>query len=72
MVQPWRRGKALVLPSGPFHSALALGLWFRAGKVGDIEDEQWLSPRRLASVTPEQISHWSNGPDVEEEAAAED
>lgn len=73
MIEPWRKGKALILPSGPFRSALAFG-WWRKMPVEDFsedfEDEQWLSPRHLAMFSPSVISSWDNGPDVEKETEA--
>lgn len=70
IVHPWRKGKALFLPSGPFRSTIGIGLWFRLPKrkyIEDLEDEQWLGGRGLDMVTTEDISTWSRGPDEAQE-----
>ena len=76
-VRPWRRGKAIFFPSGPFRSTWAVGLWFRLPKrhyVAEYEDEQWICPPELAKLgAPRDLTHlnWSSGPDVQEEATTQ-
>jgi hypothetical protein len=71
MVEPWRRGRALIVPWFPTR-ALAIGLWFKMPEDDyseDFKEEQWLSPHAVANVAPQDIGEWSAGP--EEEATAQ-
>lgn len=71
MVGPWRTGSAWAFPSGPFRSTLLIGIWkeklAEEDYNEDLEDEQWLGGRFLDSVSVEEISNWSAGPDEAEE-----
>jgi hypothetical protein len=68
LIRPWRRGKAIALPSGPFKHALVIGWWRKLPKdqyQDWLGDEQWLGGHKLDTVTTHDISHWSRGPDEE-------
>jgi hypothetical protein len=70
MIYPWRTGRAVALPSGPFRSTLVFGIWRKKPLEDyneDLEDEQWLGGGFLDTVTVEEISHWSAGPDEADE-----
>lgn len=60
----------MALPSGPFRSTLVFGIWRKKPLEDyneDLEDEQWLGGGFLDTVTVEEISHWSAGPDEADE-----
>lgn len=62
MHEPWRRGRAQVLP-GLLRRALVIGHWKKTLYEDideDFKDDLWLDPKWLGSVSTDDISEWSD------------
>jgi hypothetical protein len=70
MHPPWRRGRAVVFPSGR-HYGLVLGWWTRTIEKDieeDFADDRWFDPKWL-DTTADDISTWKSGHEETEEQA---
>jgi hypothetical protein len=67
MVEPWRVGRALVLPVFP-RNGLALGIWRKRPPTedGTLVDASWLSPRWLP-IDVDEIGGWTGATGETEE-----
>src|SRR5215469_16534933 len=67
MEEPWRRGRAVVLPVWPFF-AMVLGFWTKTiydEIEEDFKDDMWINPQRLGE-SPDVIRTWWDGSEREE------
>lgn len=62
MHEPWRRGRAVVLPALWPGKTFVVGRWVKSVYDGreDLSEERWLNPHWMASVSADEISTWDD------------